>query len=100
MEINIYIKRMTMVTSGISNLKILQIQLKMTDPNFSPINNKIIFSYFLKTTIMIFIMNPDGSGRENLTNTDSYEKFPQFSPDGSFIIKVGKMENGIFLHNY
>ena len=41
-------------------------------------------------------MNIDGSNKENLTNTNSYEKFPQFSPDGSFIVyqgwQKGKME--------
>ena len=44
-------------------------------------------------------MNEDGTDKENLTNTPSYEKFPQFSPDGSFLIfqgwQNGKME--IFL---
>ena len=41
-------------------------------------------------------MNYDGTNKENLTNTSQYEKFPQFSPDGSFLIyqgwQKGKME--------
>ena len=67
-------------------------------PAFSPIANQIIFStYFPENdNYDIFIMNDDGTQKENLTNTTSYEKFPQFSPDGSFIIyqgwQKGKME--------
>ncbi len=67
-------------------------------PNFSPISNKIVYStYFPQNdNYDIYIMNYDGSQKENLTNTASYEKFPQFSPDGSFIIyqgwQKGKME--------
>ena len=41
-------------------------------------------------------MDIDGSNKENLTKSDAYEKFPQFSKDGSFIIfqgwQKGKME--------
>ena len=60
-------------------------------PSFSPIDNKIIFTtYFPENdNYDIFIMNNDGTAKENLTNTDTYEKFPQFSPDGSFIIYQG-----------
>ena len=60
-------------------------------PSFSPIENKIVFSTYFpgNDNYDIFTMNFDGTNRENLTNTDSYEKFPQFSPDGSFIIYQG-----------
>ena len=67
-------------------------------PVFSPIDNKIAFStYFPENdNYDIFIMNEDGTDKENLTNTTSYEKFPQFSPDGSFLIfqgwQKGKMD--------
>ena len=67
-------------------------------PVFSPIEDKIAFStYFPENdNYDIFIMNDDGTNKENLTNTLSYEKYPQFSPDGSFIIyqgwQKGKME--------
>ena len=67
-------------------------------PVFSPIENKIAFStYFPENdNYDIFIMNDDGSNKQNLTNTSMYEKFPQFSPDGSYIIyqgwQKGKME--------
>ena len=67
-------------------------------PVFSPIENKIAYStYFPENdNYEIFIMNDDGTNKENLTNTSGYEKFPQFSPDGSFLIyqgwQKGKME--------
>ena len=67
-------------------------------PVFSPVENKIAFStYFPENdNYDIFLMNDDGTNKENLTNTSSYEKFPQFSPDGSFLIyqgwQNGKME--------
>tara|TARA_Y100000768_G_scaffold311853_1_gene246465 strand:+ start:2898 stop:3959 length:1062 start_codon:yes stop_codon:yes gene_type:complete len=67
-------------------------------PVFSPVENKIAFStYFPENdNYDIFIMNDDGSNKQNLTNTSMYEKFPQFSPDGSYIIyqgwQKGKME--------
>ena len=67
-------------------------------PVFSPVEEKIAFAtYFPENdNYDIFLMDLNGSNKENLTNTDSYEKFPQFSHDGSFLIyqgwKHGKME--------
>ncbi len=67
-------------------------------PVFSPVENRIAFStYFPENdNYDIFIMNDEGGEKENLTNTSSYEKFPQFSPDGSFLVyqgwQRGKME--------
>ncbi len=60
-------------------------------PVYSPVENKIAFStYFPENdNYDIFLMNDNGESKENLTNTPSYEKFPQFSPDGSFIIYQG-----------
>ena len=60
-------------------------------PVFSPIENKIAFSTYFphNDNYDIFIMNDDGTEKENLTNTSSYEKFPQFSPDGTFLIYQG-----------
>ena len=72
-------------------------------PTFSPVENIIAFStYFPQNdNYDIFIMDFDGGYKINLTNTDSYEKFLQFSLDGSFIIyqgwAKGKME--IFFTN-
>ena len=60
-------------------------------PTFSPIEDKIAYAtYFPENdNYDIFLMDEDGSNKENLTNTTSYEKFPQFSPDGSFLIYQG-----------
>ena len=60
-------------------------------PVFSPIENKIAYAtYFPENdNYDIFIMNDDGTNIHNITNTSSYEKLPQFSPDGSFIIYQG-----------
>ena len=72
-------------------------------PKFSPTNEKILFSTYFPATdnYDVFIMNSDGSGKKNITNSPWYEKYPQFSPDGSFIIyqawQRGKME--IFFSN-
>ncbi len=67
-------------------------------PRFSPVEDKIIFTTYFpdNDNYDVFIMNSDGSNKINLTNTKFYEKYPQFSPDGSFIIyqawQKGKME--------
>ena len=72
-------------------------------PVFSPIEDKIVFStYFPENdNYDIMIMDSDGANKENLTNSNSYEKYPQFSPDGTSIIyqgwQGGKME--IFFTN-
>ena len=72
-------------------------------PKFSPTNEKIVFTTYFPATdnYDVFIMNADGSDKQNLTNSTYYEKHPQFSPDGSFIIfqawRKGKME--IFFSN-
>ena len=60
-------------------------------PVYSPLEDKIVFSkYFPENdNYDIFLMNGDGSSLVNLTKTNGYEKFPQFSPDGTFIIFQG-----------
>ena len=82
-----------------SNLRnITNSSLNDWTPVFSPIENKIAFAtYFPENdNYDIFIMNYDGTNKENITNTTSYEKYPQFSPDGSYLIfqgwYKGKME--------
>ena len=59
-------------------------------PSFSPIEDKIIFSTYFPDddNYDIFIMDYDGENKENLTNTSSYEKFPQFSPDWYLIAAI------------
>ena len=72
-------------------------------PKFSPSNDKIVYTTFFPETdnYDVFLMNVDGTEKKNLTNSTWYEKYPQFSSDGSFIIyqawQKGKME--IFFTN-
>ncbi len=60
-------------------------------PVFSPIEDKITYTVYFpeNDNYDIFLMNADGNEKENLTNSSGYEKFPQFSPDGSFLIYQG-----------
>jgi Tol biopolymer transport system component len=48
--------------------------------------HKILFESYVDNNWEIFVINADGSGRRNLTNTpDVHELYPQASPDGSKI---------------
>jgi len=47
---------------------------------------KIAYECYVSSNWEIFVMNPDGSGAVNLTDTpDQNEHYPQISPDGSKI---------------
>ncbi len=41
---------------------------------------------FIPTNVEIFVMNADGTGQMNLTNHDSWDGFPSWSPDGRRIV--------------
>ena len=68
------------------------------DTVFSPLGDKIAYTtYFPENdNYDIFIMNYDGTDKINITNTGVYEKYLQFSPDGTFLIfnrgRKSKME--------
>jgi Tol biopolymer transport system component len=48
--------------------------------------HKIVFESYVDDNWELFLMNADGSGRRNLTNTpDVHELYPQASPDGTKI---------------
>ncbi|MFM1560624.1 MAG: TolB family protein [Roseibacillus sp.] len=55
---------------------------------------RIVYEAYDGDNWELFVMNADGSGKKNLTNTrDSHELYPQASPDGSrvcFINDVGE----------
>lgn len=54
----------------------------------SPDGSKLAFTKFSRRAFSsdIYLMNPDGSGTENLTQTDQIEEFePDWSPDGAKI---------------
>jgi WD40 repeat protein len=55
-------------------------------PTFSPDGSRIVFVSEVKNKGDIFIMNSDGKGKTNLTNSSVYEKYPAWSPDGSRIV--------------
>src|SRR6267143_6961599 len=46
----------------------------------------------------IYVMNPDGSGQRNITNSPASETRPAFSPDGTKIAFVRDFK-GIFVMN-
>ena len=60
-------------------------------PVFSPFEDIIAFSVYFpeNDNYDIFIMDYDGKNKQNVSNSSSYDQFPQFSPDGSFIIYQG-----------
>ncbi len=50
------------------------------------IPHKILFETYVKNNWEIFLMNADGSGQQNLTNSnDEHELYPQAAPDGTKI---------------
>ncbi len=69
-------------------------------PRFSPDGKKIVYvSGEADGKGDIWIMNPDGSGKERLTERDDmYDYFPSWSPDGKYIVfcsdRVGRLDGG------
>ncbi len=56
---------------------------------------KIAYETYINNNWEIYIMNPDGSNPENLTNTpDERELYPQMSPDGTKICFVSANGEG------
>jgi dipeptidyl aminopeptidase/acylaminoacyl peptidase len=51
-----------------------------------PDGNKIAFQSNRDTATQIFVMNADGSGVVNISNTSSDESYPSWSPDGTKIL--------------
>ncbi len=89
---------------SVNNLKNISKSLENDwTPVFSPIDKKIAFSVYFpeNDNYDIFTMDYDGGNKENISMSPSYDQFPQFSPDGSYIIyqgwERGKME--IFFSN-
>src|SRR3954453_15598313 len=47
---------------------------------------KIVFASNQEDDLDIYVINPDGSGRKQLTDSRSLESYPSWSPDGSKIV--------------
>lgn len=57
--------------------------------------HKILFESYVDNNWELFVMNADGSGRTNLTNTpDVHELYPQASPDGTKICFLADVAKG------
>lgn len=50
-----------------------------------PTTGKIAFAAPVANKYQIFVMNEDGTNRINLTNSENYDYFPSWSPDGTKI---------------
>ncbi len=57
--------------------------------------HNILFESYAADNWELFVMNADGTGRKNLTNTpDVHEMYPQASPDGSKICFLADVQQG------
>jgi hypothetical protein len=74
-------------------------------PKWSPDSKNIIYMItedngYEITSSDIYLINSDGSGKNNLTNTDTIiEITPSFSPDGKSILFENYLEGSIYLMN-
>lgn len=55
------------------------------EPHWSPNGDQMAMAVATGYDIDIFLYARDGSGRTNITNSGSYDLWPQWSPDGRFI---------------
>jgi TolB protein len=55
-------------------------------PKWSPDGTKIVFTSVRDGDYDVYVMNADGSGQADLTNTTDFEYQPDWSPDGTKII--------------
>jgi Tol biopolymer transport system component len=72
-----------------SNTCLSELNFVDSSPNFSPDNTCIVYSsrHTDSWESDIFMMNVDGSGKTNLTSSETTSAYdPQYSPDGSMII--------------
>ncbi len=69
------------------------IEALKTELRSSP--HKIVFESYVNDNWELFVMNADGSGRKNLTNTkEIHELYPQASPDGKRICFLADVQQG------
>lgn len=72
-------------------------------PKWSPDSKRIVYvitedNGYEITSSDIYLINADGSGKVNLTNSDTIiEMTPSFSPDGKSILFENYLEGSIYL---
>jgi len=69
-------------------------------PSWSPDGDKIVFYSERINPSQIFIINKDGSGLKQITNTtgiDDVNRYPTWFPDGKKIIYTGKRSASFFI---
>lgn len=86
---------LTDLKTGTPNLLTKDKQLKY-QPKFSLNDDKITYIKNKKNSVYsnIWIMNADGTNHHQLTDGDSIDMYPSFSPDGKFVIYSSKNDSG------
>ena len=65
-------------------------QVNYSLPSWSPDGRKILFVSERDGNFEVYVMNPDGSGRRNLTRHPGHDSAPSWSPDGRKIVFTTK----------
>jgi len=72
--------------SGTSPEKVNGTGVKVFEPSWSPGGKQVVLTSFASGMGQVYIMNADGTGARNLTNTTTFERTPSWSPDGTKIV--------------
>ena len=67
-------------------------------PSWSPDGTRITFSSDETGDLDVYVMNPDGTGRVNLTNREAKDMDPAWSPDGEWIAFLSRSQGNTDIH--